>query len=106
MKTATVSLEVVMNSQNMGFITQKSTQRFRELQIQLRDRWQNIEQFEQSDYDILVVPSLTLDPSELKKVEGSHHYEERLLFSLIRLRNPRNRLVYLTSQPLAPIIIN
>lgn len=95
-----------MNSQNMGFITQKSTQRFRELQIQLRDRWQNIEQFEQSDYDILVVPSLTLDPSELKKVEGSHHYEERLLFSLIRLRNPRNRLVYLTSQPLAPIIID
>ncbi|TYQ29625.1 carboxylate-amine ligase [Pseudanabaena sp. UWO311] len=89
-----------------SFISQGSAARFRDLQIQLRDRWQNIEQFDNSDYDILVVPSLTLDPSELKKVEGSHHYEERLLFSLIRLRNPRNRLVYVTSQPLAPIIID
>lgn len=95
-----------MNNQGVGLTSQNSMARFRDLQIQLRDRWQNIEQFDNSDYDILVVPSLSLDPSELKKVEGSHHYEERLLFSLIRLRNPRNRLVYLTSQPLAPIIID
>ncbi|NKB18710.1 MAG: carboxylate-amine ligase, partial [Pseudanabaena sp. CRU_2_10] len=80
--------------------------KFRQLQAQLRDRWQTIEQFDLSDYDILVVPSLSLDQSELLKVSGSHHYEERLLFSLIRLRNPRTRLVYITSQPLAPIIID
>lgn len=89
-----------------NFISQESPTRFQELQTQLRDRWLNIEEFDRSDYDILVVPSLSLDPSELKKVEGSHHYEERLLFSLIRLRNPRNRLVYITSQPLAPIVID
>ncbi|CAN1212120.1 peptide ligase PGM1-related protein [Tumidithrix helvetica PCC 7403] len=80
--------------------------KFCQLQAQLRDRWQTIEQFDLSDYDILVVPSLSLDQSELLKVAGSHHYEERLLFSLIRLRNPRTRLVYVTSQPLAPIIID
>jgi PGM1 C-terminal domain len=80
--------------------------KFCQLQAQLRDRWQTIEQFDLSDYDILVVPSLSLDQSELLKVAGSHHYEERLLFSLIRLRNPRTRLVYITSQPLAPIIID
>jgi hypothetical protein len=33
------------------------------------------------------------------------HYEERLLFSLIRLRNPRTRLIYITAIPLSPIII-
>jgi hypothetical protein len=80
--------------------------KFRSLQSQLCDRWQTIEQFDLSDYDILVVPSLSLDPMELTKVPGGHHYEERLLFSLIRLRNPRTHLVYVTSQPLAPIIID
>jgi PGM1 C-terminal domain len=80
--------------------------KFQQLQSQLLDQWQTINQFEQSDYDILVVPSVSLDQAELLKVPGSHHYEERLLFSLIRLRNPRTRLVYVTSQPLTPIIID
>ena len=59
-----------------------------------------------SDVDILVIPSLSLDQRELKKVEGYEHYEERLLFSLIRLWNPRNRLIYVTSVPLHPSIID
>jgi PGM1 C-terminal domain len=80
--------------------------RFQQLQLQLIDRWQTIEQFDRGDYDILVVPSLSLDQSELLKVAGSNHYEERLLFSLIHLRNPYNRVVYVTSQPLPPIIID
>lgn len=80
-------------------------ERFRQLQAQLRDRWQSIEQFDRNDYDILVLPSLTLDQREMTKVEGAHHYEERLLFSLIRLWNPKTRLVYVTSQPLPPIAI-
>jgi hypothetical protein len=54
----------------------------------------------------LVVPSLSLDERELAKIEGVLHYEERLLFSLIRLRNPRTRIVYVTSQPLLPIVID
>ena len=41
-----------------------------------------------------------------KKVLGFLHYEERLLFSLIRLRNPLTRLIYITAQPLSPIIID
>ncbi len=80
--------------------------KFHQLQAQLLDRWQTINQFDRSDCDILVVPSVSLDRAELLKVPGSHHYEERLLFSLIRLRNPRTRLVYVTSQPLTPIIID
>jgi len=80
--------------------------RFHQLQMQLRDRWHSMELFDGSDADIVVIPSLSLDQRELLKIEGVHHYEERLLFSLIRLRNPRTRLVYLTSQPLHPSVID
>ena len=48
-------------------------------------------------YTSVVVPSLTLDQEELRKISGSAFYEERLLFLLMRLRNPRARLVYVTS---------
>ncbi|MBF2006474.1 MAG: carboxylate-amine ligase [Chlorogloeopsis fritschii C42_A2020_084] len=84
----------------------KETDPFRLLQSTLRDRWQNIEGSTNSDVDILVVPSLSIDQRELRKVEGYEHYEERLLFSLIRLWNPRNRLIYVTSVPLHPSIID
>lgn len=79
---------------------------FHELQVQLRDRWQSVEEFDSSEADIVVVPSLSMDQRELMKISGVHHYEERLLFSLIRLRNPRTRLVYITSQPLHPSVID
>jgi PGM1 C-terminal domain len=53
----------------------------------------------------VIVPSLTLDQSELRKLPGANFYEERLLFLLIRLRNPRARLVYVTSQAVHPMIL-
>lgn len=79
---------------------------FRHLQLTLRDRWKTSETFDQSEADILIIPSLSIDQHELQKVEGCEHYEERLLFSLIRLRNPRTRLIYVTSMPLHPSIID
>ena len=79
---------------------------FQRLQEQLRDRWRNADDFDTSDADIVVIPSISIDQRELLKIEGFSHYEERLLFSLIRLRNPRTRLVYITSQPLHPSVID
>lgn len=84
----------------------EQAEQFRQLQIQLRERWQTVELFDNSDADILVIPSLSLDQRELLKIEGVHHYEERLLFSLMRLQNPRTRLIYITSQPLHPSVID
>lgn len=81
-------------------------EQFRQLQIKLRDRCQSVKSFDQIDGDILVIPSLSLDQREIQKIEGVLHYEERLLFSLIRLQNPRTRLIYVTSQPLHPSIID
>lgn len=84
----------------------EQAEQFRLLQAQLRDRWQTVEQLENSDGDILVIPSISVDQRELQKIEGHIHYEERLLFSLIRLWNPRTRLIYITSEPLPPIVID
>lgn len=79
---------------------------FQQLQANLRDRWRSTDEFDTEERHILVVPSLSLDQEELQKIEGVTHYEERLLFSLIRLRNPNTRLVYVTSQPLHPSIVD
>jgi len=56
-------------------------------------------------YTSVVVPSLSLDPGELAKIPGASFLEERLLFLLIRLRNPWARLVYVTSLPLHPLVL-
>lgn len=79
---------------------------FGQLKAKLRDRWHSLDDMNQNDCDILVIPSLSLDRQELSKIKGVHHYEERLLFSLIRLRNPRARLIYVTSQPIHPSVID
>ncbi len=79
---------------------------FAPLQAALRDRWRQSKNFDDSTADIVIVPSLSLDQREMMKVAGANHYEERLLFSLIRLRHPRTRLVYVTSQPLHPSVID
>ncbi len=96
---ATLSLNRVQGSQS-------EAERFHQLQAALKDRWHSIDEFDRSPRQILVVPSLSLDQAELSKVQGVHHYEERLLFALIRLRNPETRVIYVTSQPLHPSIVD
>jgi len=88
---------------------------FEKLQNQLREwtksteegqLWQSVDIFDQDDYDILVIPSFSVDQQVGSKVSGFLHYEERLLFSLIRLRNPLTRVIYITALPLCPIVID
>jgi hypothetical protein len=55
---------------------------------------------------VVVVPSLTLDPEELAKISGAHHYEERLLCMLMLLRLPRTHLVFVTSQHIPMAIVD
>ena len=95
--------------------SRSEAERFRELQNQLREwtrsteegqLWQSVDIFDQDDYDILVIPSFSVDQQVGDKVTGFLHYEERLLFSLIRLRNPLTRVIYITALPLCPIVID
>ncbi len=89
---------------NLDFNFQQIEQ-FHQLQQQLRDRPRPWQEEEQGDCDVLIVPSLSFDQQELLKIDGHMHYEERLLCSLIRLHNPQTRLIYLSSLPISPIIV-
>jgi hypothetical protein len=78
---------------------------FERLKPRLAEVWDALTMREEEPHTSVVVPSLTLDQSELRKISGASFYEERLLFLLIRLRNPRARMVYVTSQPIHPVIL-
>jgi hypothetical protein len=78
---------------------------FERLKPRLDVLWNALSAREEEPYTSVVIPSLTLDQSELSKLEGANFYEERLLFLLIRLRNPQSRMVYVTSQPVHPLIL-
>jgi hypothetical protein len=78
---------------------------FDALKPRLAELWGAIFPGDEEHYTSVVVPSLTLDQGELRKLPGASFYEERLLFLLIRLRNPRARLVYVTSQPIHPLVL-
>src|SRR6202521_1005186 len=78
---------------------------FEQLKPRLRDVWDTLTLRDQEPHTSVVVPSLTLDRDSLSKLAGASFYEERLLFLLIRLRNPRAGMVYVTSQPVHPLIL-
>ena len=79
---------------------------FSALKPRLTAVWDALTAADDSHCTSVVVPSLTLDQGELSKLSGAAYYEERLLFLLIRLRNPRAHVVYVTSQPVHPMILD
>jgi hypothetical protein len=50
--------------------------------------------------DLLVIPSLSFSPVELAAITGIIHYEERILYVLLALRDIRTRLMIVTTMPL------
>src|SRR5437868_6651544 len=79
--------------------------RFDELQRRLVPLWRSIQTMTPDEQTIVVVPSLTLEdagwPSSVLQA-----YEERFLFLLLLLRQPRARLVYASSQAINPSIVD
>jgi len=55
---------------------------------------------------VVVVPSLTLDQEILGKIKGHVFYEERMLAMMLLLRMPRTHLIFVTSVPIDPVIID
>ncbi|MDQ3877153.1 MAG: peptide ligase PGM1-related protein [Actinomycetota bacterium] len=55
---------------------------------------------------IVVLPSITFPAEELRKIVGIVRYEERLLCLLLWLRNPALRIVFVTSMPVAPEVLD
>ena len=79
---------------------------FVELQRQLQPSWGYTTGGLGPEVDVLLVPSLSMDQSQMALVTGSHHYEERQLFALIGLRHPGVRMVYASSKPLAELVVD
>lgn len=78
--------------------------RFDALQRSLVPLWTSIRALNQDPQTIVVVPSLAMDVA----LRGSElqAYEERFLFLLLLLRQPRARLVYVTGQAIHPSVID
>ncbi|MFK8031812.1 MAG: carboxylate-amine ligase, partial [Gammaproteobacteria bacterium] len=82
------------------------SEEFGKLQEQLPDVWQRYQEDPCYEHTSVIIPSMSVNQEELAKVTGAAFYEERLMFALIRLRNPKARLIYITSQPVHPDIID
>jgi hypothetical protein len=79
---------------------------FKALQKQLPIVWQRYQEDPCYAHTSVIVPSMTVNQEELAKVTGAAFYEERLMFALIRLRNPNARLIYVTSQPVHADVVD
>jgi hypothetical protein len=80
--------------------------RFHQLQAKLRDQFLAFRADPTRPYTAVIVPSQSVDPVELAKIDGVQHYEERSLFNLMLLRRPRMRLIYVTSKRLNPLVVD
>ena len=78
--------------------------RFDALQQKLVPLWTSIRALNQDPQTIVVVPSMAMEVD----LRGSEvqAYEERFLFLLLLLRQPRARLVYVTGQAIHPSIVD
>ncbi len=79
---------------------------FANLQARLAPMYRRIFSDRQAPRTVVVVPSLSLDLEVQAKITGVTHYEERMLCLLMLLRLPRTHLVYVTSQPVHPAVID
>jgi hypothetical protein len=80
-------------------------ERFNKLQARLVPLWKSIQTMSQDPQTIVVIPSMTLDAAALSGAQVQA-YEERFLFLLLLLRQPRAEMVYVTSQHIHPSIID
>ncbi len=88
-----------------GGSTDQEIARFETLKPRLLAVWEALEADELYEHTSVIVPSLSVDQEELAKVTGASFYEERLMFAVIRLRNPNARVIYITSQPVNPDVV-
>lgn len=84
----------------LGISEEEAKSRFDALQKKLIPLWSHISRFNDAEQTIVVVPSQSIEFN----CQGAEMqaYEERMLFMLLLLRQPRARLIYATSQTILP----
>ena len=78
--------------------------RFDRLQATMADVW-DVMRLDLEGESVVVVPSVTIDRVDAGSGVMTQAYEERFLFLLLLLRQPRLRMVYVTSMPIQPTIV-
>src|SRR6266540_5836812 len=87
----------------MNSLSRRST--LAEMQRSFVKRHSEVGFYEPAAGTVVVIPSLTLRQSDLRKVTGIQFYEERLLCFVLALARPEVRVVYVTSVTVDPAII-
>lgn len=80
--------------------------RFLALQARLDPMFREVYADPLAERTVVVIPGLSLDQDTLSHIVGVSHYEERQLSMLMLLRLPRTRVVYVTSAPIDPVVID
>ncbi len=79
---------------------------FARLQARLPGLFRRVFADAEAPRTVVIVPGLSMDPDVLAKVVGGLHYEERQIAMLMLLRLPNTRIVFVTSTPLEPAIVD
>jgi PGM1 C-terminal domain len=79
-------------------------ERFDRLQERMRGVWEIMRRNEE-DESVVVIPSISVDRINERSGSLQQAYEERFLVLLLLLRQPRLRMIYVTSMPIAPKIV-
>jgi hypothetical protein len=66
--------------------------------------WDQI-RLDHQDESVVIVPSVTIDRTKPGAGSFGQAFEERFLFLLLLLRQPRLRMIYVTSMPIKPSIV-
>ena len=77
---------------------------FDRLQLNMPRVWEAM-RLNVDNESVVVIPSVTLDRLGEGSGAMTQAYEERFLFLLLLLREPRLRMIYVTSMPIAPTIV-
>jgi len=79
-------------------------EQFDRLQERMPEVWSAMRR-KQADESVVIIPSISLDRAVESSGSMNQAYEERFLFLLLLLRQPRLRMIYVTSMPIAPEIV-
>src|SRR5215467_5197634 len=99
-KTFTTSVKLPA----IGSEEEKAT--FNDIQQRFQEQYEKVFPNKLAPRTVVIIPSLTLDSEILSKVKGFIHYEERMLCLLMLLRMPLTKIIYVTSIPVANVIID
>jgi hypothetical protein len=83
---------------------EERNERFDRLQERMRGVWEIMRRNEEGE-SVVVIPSVSVDRVGERSGSLQQAYEERFLVLLLLLRHPRMRMIYVTSMPIAPQIV-